>query len=250
MSFIDDTDKTVIEPLTKKAAELPLLYDFELMEGGGHIKGRLVSGHSAESVMDALQALNANSDTLIVIGDGNHSLAAAKVYWDELKQGLSETERKEHPARKALLEINNVYEESIIFEAIHRVIYGADAAGFIHELETAMPAGSDYFFRWYSCSGSGAVGVCASCIGDALSHLSSFLDAYTDHHDCVIDYVHGEETVKRLSQEESRVGLILPAMEKSELFATVAAKGVFPKKSFSVGRATDKRYYLECRKIK
>jgi len=250
MSFIDDSEKTVIEPLAMIADTLPLLYDFDLMEGGGRVRGRLVSGKDAEQAVDALQRLYDSNDTLIVIGDGNHSLAAAKVFWDELKQGLSETERRDHPAGKALLEINNVYEDSIVFEAIHRMIFGVDAACFINELKAAMPEGNDYYIKWYSRGDSGDVGVSASCIGDALSSLGAFLDEYTDLNACGIDYVHGEETVKRLSQDENRVGLILPAMEKSELFGTVTSKGVFPKKSFSVGRAKDKRYYLECRRVK
>ena len=250
MSFIDDIDETVIEPLTKKAAELPLLYDFDLMEGGGHIRGKQVSGRDADEVLDALRALQTKNGTLIVIGDGNHALAAAKVYWEEIRQGLGENEREKHPARKALLEVNNVYERSIIFEAIHRMVFDVDVEDFVSGLKEAMPSGDDYVFEWFSLGKSGTAGVSASCIGDAIALMQRFLDEYMERGGCSVDYVHGEETVKRLSQAESRVGIILPAIDKSELFATVAAKGVFPKKSFSVGRAKDKRYYLECRRIK
>lgn len=250
MSFIDDIHETVIEPLTRKAGKLPLLYDFDLMEGGGRVRGMRVADSDAAAVIDALNALRVENNTVIVVGDGNHSLAAAKVYWDEIKRELSEAERQYHPARKALLEVNNVYDKAIIFEAIHRMIYSVDAADFVSELESAMPAGSDYEFKWFSLGNSGTVGVAASCIGDALTLMRAFLDDYIDRKKCVIDYIHGEETVKRLSQDENRIGLVLPAMDKSQLFATVMTRGVFPKKSFSVGRSRDKRYYLECRKIR
>ena len=250
MAFIDDIDETVIEPLTEKAAELPLLYDFDMMEGGGHIRGMRVSGKDAGGVMNALRALRSKNSTLLVIGDGNHALAAAKAWWDELKQGLSGTDRQNHPARKALLEINNVYERSIVFEAIHRVVFGADAEDFAGALRKAAPEGDDYFFEWFSSGSSGAVGVSASCIGDALTSVRDFLDDYITSNGCALDYIHGDETVKRLSQADGAVGLLFPAMDKRELFATVTSKGVFPKKSFSVGRAVDKRYYLECRRIR
>ena len=250
MSFIDDKDKTVIEPLTKKAEELPLLYDFDLMEGGGHIKGMQVSGSDAGVVMEALRSLREKNRALLVIGDGNHALAAAKVYWDELKQGLSKAERENHPARRALIEVNNVYEQAITFEAIHRVIYNTDAADLITELEKAIPAGNDYVFGWRANGKSGTTGISADCIGDALTVLHDFLEDYAARTGCVIDYIHGEQTATQLSRAENCVALILPAMEKTELFATVTSKGVFPKKSFSVGSANDKRYYLECRRIR
>ena len=250
MAFIDDKGKTVIEPLTEKAGALPVLYDFELMEGGGRVRGMRVTGSESEGVMSALRALGGKSKTLIVIGDGNHSLAAAKVYWDEIKKDISAEDREHHPARKALIEINNVYEPSIIFEAIHRVLFGVDPADFVASFRNAMPPGAGYLFQWFSGGKCGDIGVSANCIGDALVVFRDFLDDYIKSKGCSVDYIHGAETVKRLSGPERRVGLLLPAMEKSELFATVTAQGVFPKKSFSVGRARDKRYYLECRSIK
>ena len=249
MTFIDDRDATVIEPLSEKSEVLPLLYDFDLMEGGGHIRGMQVTGSDAADVMAAMRALHQKSDMLMVMGDGNHSLAAAKVHWDEIKQDLSESERENHPARRALLEVNNVYDEAIDFEAIHRVMLDVEPSEFISSFENAMPSGNDYEIHWVSCGRSGALGVKANCIGDMLTTMQTFLDGYISRTGCGIDYIHGEDTIRRLAEKERCVGLILPAMDKSELFATVALKGVFPKKSFSVGHARDKRYYLECRAI-
>ena len=249
MAFINDEHFTIVEPLVKKADSLPLLYDFELMEGGGRIRGMRVCGNDAGDVIAAMRALHEKNGTLMVIGDGNHSLAAAKVCWDELKQGLDAGERENHPARFALLEVNNVYDPAINFEAIHRAVFRVNPAEFAAEFEKAMPGGGDYKLRWTSRGGGGVIGVAADCIGDMLTAVQTFLDDYVQKTGCGVDYIHGEEAVEELAKGEGCLGLILPAMDKSELFGTVTTKGVFPKKSFSVGHARDKRYYLECRDL-
>jgi len=250
ITFIDDKEETVIEPLAKIAENLPLLYDFELMEGGGHIKGRIVTGKEAENIMAAMSALHKKNDMLMIMGDGNHSLAAAKVYWDELKQSLDEQEKEQHPARRALVELNNVYDPAISFEAIHRVLFNIDAAKFIDEFKKATPRGTDYTIRWTTINDSGDIGIKANCIGDMLTMMQEFIDHSIDGTEATVDYIHGEDSTKKLAERERCVGLILPAMDKSDLFETVKMSGVFPRKSFSVGHARDKRYYLECRKIR
>jgi len=250
MTFIDDGNDSVIGPLMMKRDGLPLLYDFELMEGGGHIRGMRVCGGDALEIVTAMRVLHKKNRTLMVIGDGNHSLAAAKVYWDELKEGLSEADKANHPAGRALVEVNNVYDPAISFEAIHRVMFDTDPDEFLRGFMQAMPGGNDYELRWVSRGRNGVIGVSASCIGDMLTSVQTFIDGYTDSTRCRVDYIHGADAAERLAQEERRIGLILPAMDKSELFGTVTSKGVFPQKSFSVGHARDKRYYLECRLIK
>jgi len=249
ITFIDDEDDTVIGPLVEKADTLPLLYDFDLMEGGGFIKGRQVTGKDADDVITALQALQEKNEMLMIMGDGNHSLAAAKVYWDELKENLSEAEKENHPARRALVELNNVYDTAISFEAIHRVLFNIDAAEFISDFKNAMPDGTDYTIRWSTKDDSGDIGIKAACIGDMLTLMQGFIDKYIEGTETIIDYIHGEESTKKLAEGERCVGLILPAMCKSDFFETVEKSGVFPRKSFSVGHAEDKRYYLECKKI-
>ena len=249
MTFIDDRLTRIIETLSEKAGALPMLYDSVLMEGGGHIRGMRVSGDAADFVRTAMRVIHEKSRILMVIGDGNHSLAAAKSYWDELKRKLSPSGREDHPARRALVEVNNVYDPAISFEAIHRVIWGADPRELVKELEKATSRGDGYELQWVTRGMSGVIGIRAKCIGDMLTELQDFLDGYVARNGCRIDYIHGEDTVRRLSENDRCLGLILPAMEKSELFATVAAGSIFPRKSFSVGNAGDKRYYLECRAI-
>jgi len=249
ITFIDDKECTVIEPFSGKTDDLPLLYDFDLMEGGGHIRGFRVTGKDANDVLETMRNLTAGNDMLMVMGDGNHSLAAAKVFWDELKLSLSGEERKTHPARKALIEVNNVYDPAVSFEAIHRVLFDTDAARFIEALTGATPRGTDYTIRWTSNGERGDIGIKADCIGDMLKMLQTVIDGFAEKTGCRVDYVHGAESVEKLAEKKACLGLILPAMDKTELFATVAIRGVFPRKSFSVGHAKDKRYYLECKRI-
>ncbi|MCL2820145.1 MAG: DUF1015 domain-containing protein [Oscillospiraceae bacterium] len=250
ITFIDDKNKTVIEPLAKNTGKMKVLYDFDLMEGGGHIKGMKVSDEDADKIMAALNVLHEKNEMLMIMGDGNHSLAAAKVYWDEIKQNLSETERENHPSRKALVELNNVYDPAITFEAIHRVLFNVDPAGFIRDFENATPRGTDYIIKWYSKTGSGEIGIKAGCIGDMLKIMQDFIDEYIKDTKSVVDYIHGEESTITLAKGDGSVGFVLPAMDKSDFFETVEKSGVFPRKSFSVGHAEDKRYYLECREIR
>jgi len=250
ITFIDDKEATVIEPIAEIADGLPLAYDFDLMEGGGHIKGRVITGDDAENIMKAMQNLHERNEMLMIMGDGNHSLAAAKVYWDELKKDLSDDEKETHPARRALVELNNVYDPAISFEAIHRVLFNIDADKFISDFKNAMPQGTDYTILWSMTDKTGEIGIKADCIGDMLTLMQDFIDKYISGTDTVVDYIHGDESTKKLSESERCVGLILPAMDKSDFFETVEKSGVFPRKSFSVGHAEDKRYYLECKIIR
>jgi len=250
ITFINDKEETVIEPIAKKADEMQVLYDFDLMEGGGHIKGMTVTGENAENVMSAMRALHEKNEMLMIMGDGNHSLAAAKVYWDEIKQKMNESERENHPARKAIVELNNVYDPAISFEAIHRVLFNIDAGKFITEFESATPRGTDYTINWVTHEKSGEIGIKAECIGDMLTMMQDFIDKYIENTESIVDYIHGDDSTKKLAEGERCVGLILPAMDKSDFFETVEKSGVFPRKSFSVGHAQDKRYYLECRGIR
>ncbi|SHI23602.1 Protein of unknown function [Sporobacter termitidis DSM 10068] len=251
MALIDDRDGRVIEPLAEKKGLLEPAYAFELMEGGGAIRGWRVAGDDLQDVLAALNGLASPGGVQIIIGDGNHSLAAAKGYWEELKASLSPSALEGHPARYALVELNNVYDPAIGFEAIHRVVFGADPLALISEMKNALPLDCDgYALEWRTADRRGALTVGARSIGDFIERLQSFLDDYVAKNGCAIDYIHGEEAVEKLAARKDCVGFLLPTMDKSEFFGTVSAGALFPKKSFSIGHARDKRYYLECREIR
>jgi uncharacterized protein (DUF1015 family) len=251
MALIDDSGCRVIEPLAAKTDTLDKVYDFTLMEGGGSIEGWRVTGADALDIETGLRCLCEKSPVQIIIGDGNHSLAAAKAYWDELKGGLTEEERKNHPARFALVELNNVYDPAISFEAIHRVVFCAEPDRLLKALQSALPVDeAGYDLRWVTNAKSGSLRVKAPTIGRLIELLQTFLDDYIARTGSDIDYIHGEDVVLSLTEKPDSIGFLLPAMDKSDFFKTVSAGAVFPKKSFSIGHARDKRYYLECRAIK
>lgn len=253
ITFINDIKRQVIEPLSEKTQNMTKLYDFELMEGGGHIKGWQITGALADEIRLKIGRLHDEHDAsipLMIMGDGNHSLAAAKVYWDELKESLSPEERDNHPAGKALVEVNNVYDEAIKFEAIHRVMYGVNPDKLAKHLNKTMRSGGDYTIKWVTAGKSGEMSVGYDSLADMLTSLQESIDEYLIENGGTVDYIHGVDSVVALSASENSFGLILPSMEKTEFFNSVISKGIFPKKSFSVGSARDKRYYLECRGIK
>lgn len=251
MVLIDDPDMSVVEPLRSRTHAMRKLYDFELMEGGGRIAGWQVAGEELEGVNRALERL-AQRQVQIVIGDGNHSLAAAKELWNRTKASLTSEEAEGHPARYALVELNNVYDPAVTFEPIHRVVFGVDIEKFLEVMERklAVPDGREIE---YAVDGhrSGKMRIRGRSFGGMIEILQSYIEEYVAMSDGgEVDYIHDEQSLLKLTEQPRTVGFLLPAMDKSELFKTVIADGVFPKKSFSIGHARDKRYYLECRKIR
>lgn len=213
--FIDDPADTVLggaEPGEK-------LYDFDLYGGGGHIRGFRVSGAAAERVRRAINALP--GDVAFAMGDGNHSLAAAKNRWEELKAAGAPMD---HPARYALAEAENVRDDAVEFYPIHRVLFDTDEGGFIREL-----SGDD--------------------TGRLVAEADAFCREYIAAHGGKVDYIHGDEEARRMGSEPGCAALILPTLPKEELFPHIEKYGNYPKKSFSVGHSLDKRWYLECRRI-
>ena len=245
MVLLDDAEKSVIEPISEHKNELEPLYDFELMENGGRLKGWQVSGEAAEKVMSAINAIE--KPFLLVIGDGNHSLAAAKCCWENIKK---ETGLDTHPARYALVEMNNVYDEGIVFEPIHRVIFGTNIEKFVCALKEKIAGKSGWRLEYRAKDSSGAFCVEAENVGNLIDKVQKFVEAYISENGGTVDYIHDLSAVSEFTTKSDTVGILMPPMDKSELFKTVAENGVFPKKSFSIGHAKDKRYYLECRKIR
>ena len=213
--FIDDEGDRVLGG----AEPGETLYDFELYDGGGHLRGRRVTGAAAETVKAAIDALP--GEIQFAMGDGNHSLAAAKNRWEELKAAGAPMD---HPARYALAELENLRDDAVDFYPIHRVLFGTDEGGFIREL-----SGKD--------------------TGALVAEADAFCREYIEKHGGTVDYIHGEAEARAMGSEPGCAALILPTLPKAELFAHIRDFGNYPKKSFSVGHSLDKRWYLECRKI-
>ena len=249
MVLLDDAEKTVVEPLQGKKEALRKVYDFDLMEGGGHITGWQVSGEAALEVLRALDAF-ASRPVQMVIGDGNHSLASAKACWDKIKGNLKPEERAAHPARYALVEVNNVYDEGIQFEPIHRVVFDTQPEKLVAELEKEMGSAGTWEIKCLFSGSEKTVKIPAHSLGNMIDTLQVFLEKFVGENGGTIDYIHDDAALRKLAEKEGSAAFFLPPMDKADLFKTVISDGVFPKKSFSIGHARDKRYYLECRKIK
>ena len=253
--LVDDPGMTLLEPLYEVRAALRPLYDFELMLGGGHVRGWAVEGAALESVARALDALYAGCGGLLyAVGDGNHSLATAKASWEEIKARLSPAERETHPARYALCEIGNLFDDSLVFRPIHRAVFGAKGADISLD-----------FIMWCRARGVGV----AACDEESaqmylldapvklvnapdappVQLLQPFLDEWLDSHpEATVDYIHGDDALEGLRQRGA-AGIRLTAIDKYTLFPGVNSGGSLPLKSFSMGEARDKRYYLECRAL-
>lgn len=250
MLLVDDKDDLIFSAAEKGDK----IYDFDLMQNGGHITGYAVSANTA--LYDAFLALYTKCDKtnplMFAVGDGNHSLAAAKTCWEHLKKSLSAEEIENHPARYSLVEVVNIHDSSLEFEPIHRVVFGCDAQEVISDMKKHFDICENYI------DGSQKVNVVSNgeieqlyiknppsylCVGTLQNYIDSALCGKR------VDYIHGSEVVKKLANGNN-IGFILPAMDKSDLFKTIIADGVLPRKTFSMGEACDKRYYLECRKIK
>jgi len=261
--LIDDEKKNVIEPLKEKADSFEKIYDFELMMDSGHLTGYIVPEEECSRMKAELDKM-AQKDyfenkygvkdkgvLLFAVGDGNHSLATAKTVWENVKKGLSEEEQKNHPARYALVEVMNIHDEALVFEPIHRVVFGADDS-LVDELKKyAEELSGDMPEQTIICvKGDEEIKIPVKHPVNNLTvgTLQKFLDTYVKEHDCEIDYIHGDDTVRELSNDN--IGFILPPMEKRQLFETVIYDGVLPRKTFSMGEAEDKRFYFECKKIK
>lgn len=251
MLLCDDRERELIEPLYARRKKLPKLYDLELLMGGGHLRGYAVTGELAKKTREIIARQQSRSDLYLAVGDGNHSLATAKTCWEQIKPGLTEAERKSHPARYALAELVNLHCEALNFEPIHRVLFNVDAGKLIDDFTSAVPwaEGEDIVF----IHKGGRRGVKLTAAGDRLpvDVLQTFLDRWLEAHpETEIDYVHGSAALEELSVKDGNCGMALKAMDKNALFPAIIAGGVLPRKTFSMGEAEEKRYYMECRKIR
>lgn len=269
MVLIDDPDKNIIEPLRGKEAkkQMSSIYMASLMEDGGRVSGFLLSEAQIKAVTDKLTALadparfeafyHAEGKPVLTfaMGDGNHSLATAKACWEELKPTLSPEEQENHPARYALVELVNLHDESLEFEAIHRVVFGVEPKKLLEAYLAAYPGahygeGEGHQVRYVMGEEKGVVTVPDPTAQLEVGTLQNFLDKYLEENGGKVDYIHGEDVVEQLSAKPDSIGFLLPSMTKDQLFPTVIFDGALPRKTFSMGEANDKRFYLEARKIK
>ena len=265
MVLVDDPEKTVVEPLAKKTDGFSAAYDFDLMLGGGHVKGFFLDGDCQKEIESALGALitpeqmqarygEVYEPLLFAVGDGNHSLASAKAAYEEVKAALG-AEAENHPARYALVEIVNLHDEALDFEPIYRVMFGVSPAAVLEALReyagnldgNERPQKVDYMHA----GGEGSLVFRHPSQQLTVGTLQSFIDGYlAAHPEASVDYIHGEDVTEALARRENAIGFIFDGMGKEQLFKTVICDGALPRKTFSMGHAEDKRYYLECRKIK
>jgi len=256
MLLVDDKERKLIEPLFENRESLRVVYDTELMLDGGHLKGYAVDGDKALDTEALLYQMEKESGGFfLAVGDGNHSLATAKACWDELKVGLSAEEREIHPQRYALVELVNLYSEALIFEPIHRVLFDVSAENLmdafkasLQEQNMSWEEGNDVVFVIKDTKIAMGIGNKGDRL--AVDVLQSFLDCYMEQNaEVKIDYIHGEDAVMQLSLEDKNCGILLDAIDKYSLFPAIIAGGALPRKTFSMGEAFEKRYYMECRKI-
>ena len=265
MILIDDEKKDIIESLKNKATETDVVYDFDLMQNGGHIKGYKLNSDVINEIGTKLDKL-ADKDyfekkynvhdkgiLLFAMGDGNHSLATAKACYENLKKTMSEEEYLNHPARYALVELVNLHSSALEFEAINRVVFDVDSKKLVEELNkyyTINENGNGQEFELVTSDGVKKLYIENPKSNIAVGSIQIFLDEYLKNNSGKIDYIHGDDVTKELTLKGNNVGFIFKPMKKEELFRTVILDGALPRKTFSMGHSYDKRYYLEARKIK
>ena len=261
MILIDDPECTVLEPLQARKNSLRKLYDFDLMMNGGHLKGWAVD--RADDLDRVDQAMNRLLDSLgddpllLAVGDGNHSLATAKAYWNELKEHLSEEERENHPARFALCEIVNIHDNALLFEPIHRVITGTDPGDLLKDWQKyaakkgmTLNAAEGHRFTMVSENGDQIITVGHPEGAIPCETIQKYLDDFLVRNSkAEIDYIHGEQSLRALARKPGSVGFLLPEINKRNFFSDVKKLGVLPRKTFSMGEADEKRFYMEAKEI-
>lgn len=253
MILFDDEKREITEELYQKRNTFEKVYDFELNMGGGHVEGYYIP--QSENVIEKFSKL-LDGERLIkkygtedafafAVGDGNHSLATAKTHWENLKKQLSDEELKTHPARYALAEFVNIYDEGIYFEPIFRLIMGANKKEFTAGL-SSIDGGKIRIYDGEELYCQDGV----KALADGIRAVDNYIKEYCDKTGAIVDYIHGEENLKKLvDNNENSIGILFEKLDKSELFRYVCKTGPFPRKTFSMGEGIEKRYYIEGRRI-
>ena len=252
MLLANDPDDTLLSPVKAQTAKMELLYDFPLLMRGGSIRGWLCTPQQSAGLCARLAAMqNAvrQGSFLFAVGDGNHSLATAKACYEALKERIGAEAAAKHPARYALCEVVNLYDGALDFEPIYRAVFHVNPEHLLQAFCAACPpkCGGN---RYTACTKAGERELlCGDGRRLPVAVLQEFLDGYLKQYGGEIDYIHGTEQTRTLACAEDTVCFLFSGMEKTELFPAVRAGGALPRKTFSMGHADDKRFYLECRKI-
>lgn len=278
MIMIDDPDKKIIEPLYENREQFSKLYDVELMQQGGHVTGWFIPESSqTENILNMLDTLSdpkvfsnkygTSKDAPVLpfaVGDGNHSMATAKAYWENLKQTLSEEEKLNHPARFVLAELVNIHDESIVIEPIHRILFDVDPNDLLESaikffenkqakcriLNSSQETQNCHAFPFQTKNKKGVLAIENSPYALPVASLQTFLDYYMNQNSNIkIDYIHGEDVLSNLTSNDNSIGFLLPTPKKDDLFRGVIFDGVLPRKTFSMGDAREKRFYMESKMI-
>lgn len=242
MLLYDDPENAVL----KAAKRGEMLYDFDMNMGGGHVKGTYIS--NAEEVRNAFYAL-ADGDKygngeklLFAVGDGNHSLATAKTCWENIKKSLTPEEAANHPARFALVEAVNIYDPALTFEPIHRLIKTDKPDEFVKGFK---PNGGKK--AYIAVGGKTSPTAFSDDVPQGIRELDEYISDFIKANGGEVDYIHGDEELKAFSSQG--VGVILPAIQKSDFFRLIVTGGNLPRKTFSMGEGNEKRYYIEAKLI-
>lgn len=272
MVLISDKENSVIEPLAAKTERLSEVYDVELMKNGGHLQAWVVDSEKDKAAIASAfgklyDALDPKNPLLFAMGDGNHSFATAKSCWEDIKQTLSEEERKTHPARFCLVELENIFDPGLVFEPIHRVLFNVPEDVFLAELaknadkvDTEKVGCRNCIAKHIADQSRQRFGYCTSdkhvvvtlenpSANIAAGTLQKVIDSLIAK-GYSVDYIHGADVTDKLGSEKGNIGLFLPAIDKGTFFDTIIKDGALPRKTFSMGEANEKRYYMEARAIR
>lgn len=266
MILLDDVQRAVIEPLAAQTDAMQKVYDTELMQGGGSIRGWLVPKTEQQRILSALEQLGdpsvfaekyqlplGTAPLVYAMGDGNHSLATAKAYYEQWKKDHPDADTETCLPRYALVELVNLHSPALQFEAIHRILLEVDADQLLADMTAALELHTDSdAVQQMEIIMNGTktrYSIHKPTSNLTVGSVQQFLDAWLKENGGKIDYIHGADVVERLAEAERSMGILLPDMQKSELFPTVIADGALPRKTFSMGHAADKRFYMECRRI-
>lgn len=250
LMLCDDEKKILIEPLADVKDRMEKVYDFSLCAGGGNIRGWLLGEEQVTALNAALASYEQEKTPMTyAVGDGNHSLATAKACYEALKQENPGVDMSGHPARFALVELENLHDEAQQFAPIHRVITKTEPEKLLAYLAETCFGEEICPIPWFSGEKQGVLELGVQPGQLPLAVLQQALDAYLKENRGEIDYIHGDDVVKTLSAEADALGFLVPGIEKNCFFKSIVTDGILPRKTFSMGHAQEKRYYLEARKI-